>query len=58
MLLAVGNVGNDGQPEILVGEAKGTRIRGFNWEGEQLFEFQAVASGTVSSMATFRCEKE
>ena len=58
VVLAVGNVVNDGQPEILVGEAKGTRIRGFNWEGEQLFEFQAVASGTVSSMATFRCEKE
>ena len=56
VVLAVGNVMNDGQPEIIVGEAKGTRIRGFNLSGEQVFEFQAVASGTVSSLATFRCE--
>ena len=58
VVLTVGNVVNDGQPEIIVGEAKGTRIRGFNLEGEQLFEFQAVAQGSVSSLTTFRCEKE
>lgn len=56
VVLTVGNVVNDGQPEIIVGEAKGRLIRGFNMEGEQLFEFQAVAKGDISSMATFRCE--
>jgi hypothetical protein len=58
VVVTVGNVVNDGQPEIIVGEAKGTRIRGFNLSGEQVFEFQAVAQGTVSSLATFRCEEK
>jgi hypothetical protein len=58
VVVAVGNVVNDEQPEIIVGEAKGTRIRGFNLSGEKVFEFQAVASGTVSSLATFRCEEK
>jgi len=46
---------NDGQPEIIVGEAKGSVIRGFNLSSEQLFELTAVEHGTVTSMAVFRC---
>jgi hypothetical protein len=57
VVVTVGNVVNDGQPEIIVGEAKGNLIRGFNLNGEQLFEFQALKSGTISSLATFRCQE-
>lgn len=55
VVVTVGNVIDDGQPEIIVGETNGNFIRGFNFNGEQLFEFQAVKSGTISSLATFRC---
>jgi len=58
VVLTVGNVVNDGQPEIIVGEAKGRLFRGFNMEGEQLFEFQVVTKGDISSMATFRCDNQ
>jgi hypothetical protein len=55
VVVAAGNVIDDGQPEIIVGEAKGPLIRGFNLAGEQRFELKAVTHGTVSSMALFRC---
>jgi hypothetical protein len=57
VVVTVGNVVDDGQPEIIVGEANGNFIRGFNLNGEQLFEFQAAKSGTISSLATFRCSQ-
>jgi len=55
LVVIVGNVIGDGQPEIIVGEAKGNRIRGFSVDGFQLFEFKAIISGTVSSMAMLGC---
>ena len=55
VIVTVGNMLDDGQPEIVVGEAKSNLIRGFNRNGEQLFEFQAAKSGIISSLATFRC---
>ena len=58
VVVAAGNVIGDGQPEIIVGEAKGTQIRGFNLEGEKVFEFKATEHGTVSSLVLFRCEEK
>ena len=55
LIITVGNVVDDGQPEIIVAEANGNLIRGFNLNGEQQFEFQAAKSGTINSLATFRC---
>jgi len=55
LVVIVGNVIGDGQPEIIVGEAKGNRIRGFSVDGFQLFEFKAIISGTVSSLAMLGC---
>jgi hypothetical protein len=57
VVVTVGNVVDDGQPEIVVGEANGNLIRGFNLNGEKLFEFQAVKSGIINSLATFRCQE-
>jgi len=57
-VVTVGNVVDDSQPEIIVGEAKGTRIGVFNRDGEKLVEFQAVAHGRVSSLSRFRCQEE
>jgi hypothetical protein len=58
LVVTVGNVIGDEQPEIIVGEAKGNLIRGFSVSGEQLFELEAINSGTVSSMAVFGCLEE
>jgi hypothetical protein len=55
VVITVGNVIGDESPEILVGEAKGNLIRGFSVSGEQLFEFEAVQEGIVSSLAVFGC---
>jgi hypothetical protein len=55
VVITVGNVIGDESPEILVGEAKGNLIRGFSVSGEQLFEFEAVKKGIVSSLAVFGC---
>jgi len=58
LVVTVGNVVGDSQPEIIVAETKGNLIRAFSVEGEQLFELEAVKSGTVSSMAVFGCLEE
>ncbi len=55
LVVTVGNVIGDLQPEIIVAEAKGNRIRGFSVDGFQLFEFKAIKSGTVSSLAVLGC---
>jgi hypothetical protein len=56
VVVAAGNVIDDEQPEIMVGQANGPVIRGFNLAGEQRFELKTVPDGTVSSMAVFHCE--
>jgi len=58
LVVTVGNVIGESQPEILVAEAKGNLIRVFSVAGEQLLELEAVKSGTVSSMAVFGCLEE
>jgi hypothetical protein len=55
VVVAAGNVIDDQQPEIIIGEANGSVIRGFNLAGEQRFELKTVPHGTVSSIAVFRC---
>jgi hypothetical protein len=55
VVITVGNVVGDSSPEIIVGEAKGHLIRVFNGDGEQLFEWETVKRGEVSSLAVFDC---
>jgi hypothetical protein len=55
VVITVGNVVGDSSPEIIVGEAKGHLIRVFSGDGEQLFEWEAVKRGEVSSLAVFGC---
>jgi hypothetical protein len=55
VVVAAGNVIDDQQPEIIVSEANGSVIKGFNLAGEQRFELKTVPHGTVSSIAVFRC---
>jgi hypothetical protein len=58
VVITVGNVVGDSSPEIIVGEAKGHLIRVFSGDGEQLFEWEAVKRGEVSSLAVFGCLPE
>jgi hypothetical protein len=58
VVITVGNVVGDSSPEIIVGEAKGHLIRVFSADGKQLFEWEAIKRGEVSSLAVFGCLPE
>ncbi len=49
--ITAGDINKDGKDEIIVGEAKGTAVRVFDLDGNQLAQFQGLDSKNIASIA-------